>query len=315
MENGFGGYHPIVNIIYFASIAVFGMVFRHPVTLILFFAAAALCYFRLCRGAAVRSFFTFLMPMLIFVTLINGLFAHYGITPVARLPDGNKMTFESVAYGFVLGLTVISVIMWINCYSETVTTDKFMCVFGKILPGAALVVSMAQRFLPLYRERLRIIGEAQQSFGADYKHGSIRKRVKSGGKILSVLVTWSLENSVEISNSMRARGYGLKNATSYGRYRLAVRDIVVLSVIIILDIFLFVGAALKELYCSYNPCVIINPPSQSGKSYFINELNMTINPLSGVGIMTVVSFAVLCFLPLVIDISEDIRWNKSVSGM
>ena len=138
MENGFKGYHPISNLIFFLSIVVFGMLFKHPVTLAVCFIAALCYYIRLCRRAAVKSFLTFILPTLLFVLVINGLFAHYGATPLLTLPDGNKMTLEAVVYGFVSGVATVSIIMWFFCYSEVVTTDKFMCVFGKIMPAGAL---------------------------------------------------------------------------------------------------------------------------------------------------------------------------------
>lgn len=315
MGIGFKGYHPVANLIFFASIVVFGMLFKHPVTLAVCFIAAVLYWFRLCKKTAVKSFLVFILPMLIIVVIINGLFAHYGITQLLTLPDGNTLTLESLVYGFVLGLVTITVIMWFFCYNEIVTADKFMFVFGKILPSAVLVISMALRFIPLYKSRLKIIAEAQRGIGRDYRTGPIKQRIKNGGKIISILITWSLENAVETADSMRARGYGLKGRKNYGKFRWSTKDIVVAAIIFMIDVILAVGYASKSLYCIYNPYIIINPSADFGKTYFVNELNITLNPTSIPGIITLAAFTLLCFLPLIIDFSEEIKWNRIKSEM
>ncbi|MBP9988221.1 MAG: energy-coupling factor transporter transmembrane protein EcfT, partial [Ruminococcus sp.] len=99
---------------------------------------------------------TFIFPMLLFVLIINGMFAHYGTTILLTLSSEKNITLEAVIYGLVLGVATITIIMWFFCYGEVVTTDKFMCVFGKILPAGALVISMALRFVPMYKNRLHI---------------------------------------------------------------------------------------------------------------------------------------------------------------
>ncbi|MCQ2470598.1 MAG: energy-coupling factor transporter transmembrane protein EcfT [Clostridia bacterium] len=310
MEAGFKGYHPVPNLIYFLSIVIFSLLFKHPLTLAVCFAASICYYIKLCGRQAVKNFFCVLLPMLVVVLLINGIFAHYGTTPIFTLPSGNKMTFEAIVYGFVLGLSAVTVMMWFFCYNEVVTADKFMFVFGKFLPAAALVFSMALRFVPLYKNRLYIIAEAQRGIGKDYKSGTLLERIKNGGKIMSILITWSLENAVEISDSMRARGYGLKGRKAYGKFKWSGKDFVAVFVIILIDILLIFGCIFKSVHCVYNPYIVINPKADFGKTYFVNQLNLTLNPTSFFGIITLIAFTVLCFLPLIIELKEDIKWNR-----
>lgn len=291
METGFRGYHPVANLIFFAGIVVFGLLFKHPATLAVCFSAALCYYIKLCGKAAVKSFFLFLLPMLVFVLLLSGFTAHYGVTALFTLPNGNDITLEAVVYGFVLGLMTVTVIMWFFCYNEVVTADKFMFVFGRFLPAAALVISMTLRFIPMYKNRLKTIAEAQRGIGMDYKTGSIAQRIKNGGKIISILITWSLENAIETSDSMRARGYGLKGRKNYGKFRWSAKDITFVIVNLLLDVIITFGYVGKALYCEYNP-------------------EIRISELSAFGIITLAAFAVLCFLPLIIDLKEDIKWNR-----
>ena len=294
MRMGFKGYHPIVNILFFISIVVFGMLFRHPVSLAVCFAAALIYYIRLCDRSAVRSFLMFLLPMLLFVLLINGLFARYGETPLFPLPGGGSVTLEALVYGFVLGLATVTVILWFFCYNEVVTSDKFMYVFGSVLPAAALIFCMALRFVPLYRDRLRRILSAQQGIGMDPGAGTLRQRVRNIGKVVSILITWSLENAIETSDAMRARGYGLRGRKQYSRYLWRPKDIAAVVLLSILDAVLAAGYVSKSLDCVYNPRIVICP-------------------LSAWGAVTLAAFVCLCFLPMLLDIREGLQWNRSKS--
>lgn len=314
MITQFKNSHPVTDLIFFISVITAGMLFRHPATLAVCFAAALSCYIGLCGRAAVKFFLTFLLPMLAVVVIINGVFAHYGTTPLFTLPDGNNLTLEAVVYGFVLGLSSVTAILWFLCCGEIVTADKFMFLFGKLLPAAALVVSMALRFIPMYKNRLRVISEAQRGIGKDPGSGSVTRRLDSGGKILSVLVTWSLENAVDTSDAMRARGYGLTGRKSYGRYRLTVRDIALSVFMLLIDGSLIAGYIKKTLYCVYDPYIMINP-ALSGEAYYSDRLNITLNSMTPAGIMTAAAFTLLCLLPLIICVMENLKWNRSRSRL
>ena len=49
-------------------------------------------------------------------------------------------------------------------------------------------------------------------------------RLRHGLNMLSILVTWALENAIETSDSMRSRGYGLHGRTAFSIYRFTKRD-------------------------------------------------------------------------------------------
>ena len=99
MRNGFKDFHPVSNLIFFLSVIVFGMLFRHPVTITACFFCALLWYIMLCGRDAVKSFFTFIVPMLVFVIIIGGLTAHYGETQLLTLPGGKPLFSDLRAVG------------------------------------------------------------------------------------------------------------------------------------------------------------------------------------------------------------------------
>ena len=309
MSSGFKGYHPLVNVLFFISIIAFGMLLRHPVYLVISFISSTAYYLKLSGKDGRKTVFRFLLPMLLFVVIINSFFNHYGVTTLFILPSGNNFTFEALVMGIVSGITVVSVIQWFFCCNEVVTEDKFMHIFGRILPKGALVVSMILRFVPLYRRRYKEISQARKCMGLNGTDSFICK-MKNPFKNIGILVSWSFENAIETADSMKARGYGLKGRTYYSRFQWHTGDTLALILLVLFDALIIFGLVSNSAYCIYNPYVIINQPSEMGTTYIINELNLTINPFSFLSIVSLIAFTLLCFLPLTIDLKEDIKWHR-----
>ncbi len=288
MDKGFKGLHPTVNIAFYISVILFGMVINHPVCLFVSLISSSLFYIKLLGKKAVKSLCTFLLPMLIFVTLINALFAHYGVTVILTLPWGNRLTLEAFANGFVTGVTVVSVICWFFTYNEVVTADKFMFIFGRFLPNAALVISMALRFVPLYKNKLKNIADAQRGIGKDYRQGNVLTRIKNGSSIIVILITWALENAIQTADSMRARGYGTRKRKIYSRFKFDTRDLFVILIIILIDLILIFANLLGKFKCSYNPVITI----------------------SDTNIFFIISYIILNLLPVFIEAWEDRKWHS-----
>lgn len=309
MNSGFKGYHPLVNVLFFISIIAFGMLLRHPVYLVISFISSTAYYLKLSGKDGRKTVFRFLLPMLLFVVIINSFFNHYGVTTLFILPSGNNFTFEALVMGIVSGITVVSVIQWFFCCNEVVTEDKFMHIFGRILPKGALVVSMILRFVPLYRRRYKEISQARKCMGLNGT-GSLICKMKNTFKNIEILVSWSFENAIETADSMKARGYGLKGRTYYSRFQWHTGDTLALILLVLFDALIIFGLVSNSAYCIYNPYVIINQPSEIGTTYIINELNLTINPFGFLSIISLIAFTLLCFLPLTIDLKEDIKWHR-----
>lgn len=309
MSSGFKRYHPLVNVLFFISIIAFGMLLRHPVYLVISFISSTAYYLKLSGKDGRKTVFRFLLPMLLFVVIINSFFNHYGVTTLFILPSGNNFTFEALVMGIVSGITVVSVIQWFFCCNEVVTEDKFMHIFGRILPKGALIVSMILRFVPLYRRRYKEISQARKCMGLNGTDSFICK-MKNTFKNIGILVSWSFENAIETADSMKARGYGLKGRTYYSRFQWHTGDTLALILLVLFDALIIFGLVSNSAYCIYNPYVIINQPSEIGTTYIINELNLTINPFGFLSIISLIAFTLLCFLPLTIDLKEDIKWHR-----
>lgn len=223
-KDTFSSFHPIINFIYFTAVIGFAMFLINPVCLALSL-AAALCYGVYLNGAkTVRFSLMYMLPMMIMAMVVNPVFNHEGATILLYLPTGNPLTLESIIYGAVSALMLAAVITWFSCYNAVMTSDKFVYLFGRIIPALSLVLSMTLRFVPKFKAQLKTVTDAQRCAGRDVSQGSMIRRIKNATVILSIMITWALENAIETADSMKSRGYGLEGRTAFSIYKFDKRD-------------------------------------------------------------------------------------------
>ena len=210
----FSSYHPAISMLYFVLVIGLTMFLNHPVCLGISLVCALTYSIYLKGKKAVRFNLVYMLPLLVITALINPAFSHQGVTILTYLPSGNPLTLESILYGIFAAFLLITVIAWFSCFNAVMTSDKFVYLFGRIIPALSLVLSMSLRFVPRFTAQIKVISNAQKCVGRDVSNGGLIKRVKHGIKILSILVTWALENAIDIADSMKDRGYGLPGRTA-----------------------------------------------------------------------------------------------------
>ena len=116
--NEFKNFHPAISFLYFVAVIVTGMFFLHPVCLCISLLSSFLCVILISDKKAIKRQCFFLLPMMVVTALFNPLFNHQGVTILAYLPGGNPLTLESVIYGIVAAMMLITVINWFSCYNK-----------------------------------------------------------------------------------------------------------------------------------------------------------------------------------------------------
>ena len=287
--NEFKMYHPLVNFSYFAYVLGFACTWMHPLML----ASSLVCsflYMCIINGEQALHSLAFLLPAMLITAVINPLFNHEGMTILGYLPDGNPLTQESIIYGLCAAASLVSVLCFFMCFSTVMTSDKFMYLFGKIIPSLSLILSMTLRFVPLFSERLKKTVEVQKCIGKGLDEKGVFKKIKNALRILSITVTWALENAIDTADSMKARGYGTGKRTSFSNYRLEKRDIAVLFYILLLGIYVIVGNISGQTDFSFFPVI---------KS----------TPITIYSISVFVSYFLLCITPVIIELWEVRKWK------
>lgn len=286
----FSSYHPAVNFLFFGLVLVFSMVFMHPVCLAISLACSLTYSIYLNGKKAVRFHLLYMSPMFLVAALINPAFSHAGGTILTYLPSCNPLTLESITYGIAAAAMLISIIAWFSCYSAVMTSDKFVYLFGRVIPAMSLILSMTLRFVPKFRSQIKVVSDAQKCVGRDVSNGSVIQRARNGVTILSIVVTWALENAIETADSMKSRGYGLRGRTAFSIYRFDKRDKTALIFLFLCGAYIITGACLGGLRWRYFPTM--------------KGVGAGIYPIS-----VFLSYFALCIAPVIINITEDRKWN------
>lgn len=290
VTDNFGTYHPIINFTYFCVVIFFSMVFLHPILMAISFISAFTYSIYLNGKGGLKFNLIFVIPMIIIAAVINPLFNHSGMTILFYMND-NPITFESIAYGIATGFMFGSVIIWFSCFNAVITSDKFIYIFGKIIPGMSLVFAMILRFIPKFKAQIKVVSNGQKCIGRDASNGNLFQKIRNGIKIVSIMVTWALENGIDTADSMRARGYGLPGRTSFSIFRFDKRDeklsIYFMSLLFVCGISAIYG----ENTIQYFPYI-------------------KINQLSAMGVAGYISYAIICIGPLILNLVDNLKWRN-----
>lgn len=233
------------------------------------------------------SFWMLLVPLV--GMIINPLFNHGGTT-VLFVMNNNPVTLESALFGLCSGLMIGGVLLWFSTFTEIMTSDKLLYVFGAISPKLALILSMTLRYIPLFKKQIVKTNNAQKAMGL-YKDDTAIDKVKGGMRIFSVMVTWALENGVITADSMTARGYGTGKRSRFAIFKWSRQDVVLLAVSLLLSAFTcfaFISGSLKYTWFP----VIISPDR------------------TWVSAAAYAAFTVLSLIPDYLQFKEETRWKS-----
>ena len=295
-RDAFSSFHPLVNFLYFGLVLVLSMFLMHPVCLLIsLFGSLAYAIFLKGRRA-VRFSLLFLLPLLLFTAAINLAFNHEGSTILAWLPSGNPLTLESALYGLAAAAMLVSVLLWFTCYTAVMTSDKFIYLFGRLIPSLSLLLSMTLRFIPKFRAQFHLVSQARHGIGRSRAGTAPWTRIRNSVTVFSTMITWSLENAIETADSMRSRGYGLPGRTAFSIYRFDSRDRAALLWLLFCLVYLLSGALAGGFYWRWFPTVRGVTPAPFPLSFQLIYL-------------------ALCLTPIAIDRKEERLWIRLRSGI
>lgn len=289
-EAEFYGYHPLVNLCYYLFVIGVAMFSNHPI--FLFVGLLGACsYSALLKGVdSWKMNLGIVLMMSIFMAVVNGLFTHNGVTVLFYL-NGNRITLEAFLYGISMAVLLSSVLIWFESFQVMMCSDKFIYLFGKLAPVLGLTMSMIFRFIPLLQQRFREIHNGQKCMGRNYGSGSWLRKLRQFFKELSILISWSLEASIESADSMEARGYGLRGRSSFHLYRFRKKDGVVMGILLLLGMISVAGCVLGKTTIYYYPNI------------WIKEADILFYA-------TLVAYLGLMITPMIIDVKGEQRWKQ-----
>lgn len=276
----------MINLIFFITIIMTTVTFTHPVYVTLSFIVAFIYSISLngLKSVILNSL------LVVFVFIYAGIYAyynHFGVTAIRQNIVGNTITLESIVFGLVLGMMIAAVIMWLSCLIRIFTADKVVYLLGRLSPKLSLFVSILIRTVPKVKAHGRRINISQRGIGRGIGDGNVYNRLCNTIRLISILITWTLESFVESSRSMNSRGYLLKGRTAFSIYRFDNRDRCFVLIMFVFIISTAMAALLNQTTILYDPEIIFNRQTPISYLFYMGYFFLLTMPI-GTEIMALI---------------------------
>jgi energy-coupling factor transport system permease protein len=287
-NDAFSGFHPLVNLLFFVMALGSTMFVQQPVYLVISLLTGCGYLFYLRGKAGMLHQVGYLVPILVMMAVMNPLFNHEGITVLLYLPNDNPVTLEAMVFGLAAATMMGASIVWFNCCNEIFTSDKIIYLFGRVIPAMSLLISMALRFVPRFKNYLQNVLRVQKAMHAPE---NTRDRFQQALAAFSATVSWAMEQSIVSADSMKSRGYGIRGRTAFSIYLFEKRDGLAIAILTLLSL----GAIL--------PCATGYCPWR----YYPSMLGVLWGPVQ---LLAYFCYGGMCLFPLIVDLMEDRKWNS-----
>jgi energy-coupling factor transport system permease protein len=225
--------HPITMLSFIAVVFVLALLLSNPVYLVGLLVAVAVI---IAAADAVREWMVYLKYSLMlstFIVLINALVIRLGETVLFRFnlpgPGELKITLEALAFGAGMSIRLLIIVSVFCLYTYAVHPDKMLKMLSKGGNSSVLVIILSTRLFPLLLTDYYRITEVQRCRGVKFDSGRFYEKAKNLLPIVNVLLLSCLERSLQLAESMCARGYGSGKRSSYSRELWRPRDYVILA--------------------------------------------------------------------------------------
>lgn len=270
--------HPGIYLLYYFMMIIFALVFNNPYFILTFLVLLIVLIALQGISSELKNILKFFIPFSILIMILNPLLNKTGVHKIYLWPNF-FITYEAIVYGIIMTLTFLIVILVFSSYNRSVSYQEMLYIFSKKLPIISMIIVMALRYIPLINSRAIEIKKLNNlkrngsevdfnnsdiqtnlnfldKFKSNKKIQSIIKEVKVLGKIMGITVSWSLEESMFTSKSMKARGYNTRKRTSYLSYKFSTADYIFLALILVTSVIMFAGlmngVGIVKIYPSFD---------------------------------------------------------------
>ena len=270
--------HPAVYLLYYFIMVLFAFIFSDPYFVVTFLVLILILIALQGVSSELKNIMKLFIPLSILIMILNPLLNRTGAHKI-YLWQNFFITYEAIAYGILMSLALLIVILVFSSYNRSVSYQEMLYIFSKKLPIISMIIVMALRFIPLINSRAievqklnnlknngvefdnedcddsnkMDLDEFNSNINTDYdsrfinrlksnkRIAAIIKEAKTLGKIMGITVSWSLEESMFTAKSMKARGYNAAERTSYLSYKFGNADYAFLAIIIATVAIIIVG--------------------------------------------------------------------------
>lgn len=203
--------HPISWVVWTAVAAVSATLTQNPFYLAILLGIGAIQYAAASSGhpraRGWGSLLRIALTLALLVIPFNALNAHAGDHVLFRLPQewpliGGKVTLEAVLWGVSSALGLLALIVLFASFNLVVDQAQILRLTPSFIYEAGLVISIALTFVPQMMISAQEIREAQRI------RGHRAKGLRDMLPLVIALLTTGLEHSLQLAESMEARGFG-----------------------------------------------------------------------------------------------------------
>lgn len=240
--------NPISTLCYLFFVIFITMFSTNPIMLGISFVSGIFLFFVLngIKKTMIRLAYSALF--IVIITILNPIFSRQGMTALFEI-GSLVVTLESLCNGVAIGCMLASSIIWFGVLNSLLDSDKVCYIFGKYTPKIGTILSVSLGLFPKYIAQYKKIDGNLKGLGL-YERANFFGKIKLKMHTLSTLITWSIEGSLSLSNSMSARGYDLKGKRIFCKYHFGAVDILMLlfSVAVGVTLLVFMGLGLGDYY-------------------------------------------------------------------
>ncbi|MEN1968798.1 energy-coupling factor transporter transmembrane component T [Lentibacillus sp. N15] len=240
MVRGIRSYHPFILFLYYVLVIAGLMLYQHPIFLLVALILIIWFNFLLDKGQRLKKWCWAIVLMSLFILVLTPIFNRRGNHILFYLFD-NPVMLEAIIQGVMIASTLAGILALFVTFNIVIPADKFLYLFSRVIPQWALLIMLSMRFVPVLQRKIKEMEMIQTVKGLSLKQGSIPRRAKNGMQLVQMLLTGSLEDSIQAADSMTARGYGLQKRSNYQAYEMKRRDWIAFGYFIVLSLMLLYG--------------------------------------------------------------------------
>jgi energy-coupling factor transport system permease protein len=197
-----------VGIVWCVALGLVVLVSDHPIVLVGALAAVVGAGVAAGVGHELGRAARFAVPLALLVALINPLAVRDGLTVIARLGEVPLLgqldiTLEATAYGGVLALRAVVIVLVGALYTAAVDPDEVLRIFRRAGFRSALTAALATRMVPVLTRDGTRLADAQRC----RPPGTGQPRARRVA-IVRAVAAGALDRAVDVAATLEVRGYG-----------------------------------------------------------------------------------------------------------
>ncbi|HEX3010889.1 MAG TPA: energy-coupling factor transporter transmembrane component T [Syntrophomonadaceae bacterium] len=250
--------HPLTMLALIGVVFTLSLVLSNPVYLLGLFTAVVI----LIAAAEIlnewKVYIKYSMLLVFLIIIINALVVRLGETvlftsPFLPIAGKVRITLEALAFSAGMGIRLLTIVSIFCLYTYAIHPDKMLRMFGKRGSRSILIIILSTRLFPLLMQDYNRITVVQRCRGIKLNTGRWWEKARNLLPVVSALLLSCLERSLQMAESMCARGYGSGNRSCYSRELWRPRDFLILIGVTICLIIGIISALKGWSNYSYYP--------------------------------------------------------------